>query len=37
MVIAAPVPDGVAAKDHAAGLASSLTNLAEYLEGSSKT
>jgi uncharacterized protein YndB with AHSA1/START domain len=31
------VPDGIAANDHAAGLASSLTNLAEYLEGSSKT
>lgn len=26
------VPDGIAADDHAAGLASSLVNLAEYLE-----
>jgi hypothetical protein len=31
------VPDGIAAKDHAAGLASSLMNLAEYLKGSWKT
>ncbi len=30
--IADNVPDGIAAKDHAAGLASSLMNLAEYLE-----
>ncbi|MCS7483307.1 SRPBCC domain-containing protein [Umezawaea endophytica] len=27
------VPDGISAEDHAAGLASSLENLAEYLEG----
>lgn len=26
------VPDGISAEDHAAGLASSLANLAEYLE-----
>ena len=26
------VPDGISAEDHAAGLASSLTNLAAYLE-----
>ena len=26
------VPDGIAAEDHAAGLASSLANLAAYLE-----
>jgi uncharacterized protein YndB with AHSA1/START domain len=36
-IIADNVPDGIAAKDHAAGLASSLMNLAEYLEGSWKT
>ncbi|MGZ4409333.1 MAG: SRPBCC domain-containing protein, partial [Gaiellaceae bacterium] len=36
-VIADNVPDGIAAKDHAAGPASSLMNLAEYLEGSWKT
>lgn len=35
--IADNVPDGIAAKDHAAGLASSLMNLAEYVEGSWKT
>jgi uncharacterized protein YndB with AHSA1/START domain len=27
------VPDGIAAEDHAAGLSSSLVNLAQYLEG----
>ena len=32
-IIADNVPDGIAANDHAAGLASSLMNLAEYLEG----
>jgi len=32
-IIADNVPDGIAANDHAAGLASSLVNLAEYLEG----
>jgi hypothetical protein len=32
-IIARNVPDGIAAADHAAGLASSLLNLAEYLEG----
>src|SRR6266542_3419949 len=32
-IIADNVPDGIAADDHAAGLASSLRNLAEYLEG----
>ena len=31
-IIADNVPDGIDADDHAAGLASSLTNLAEYLE-----
>ena len=31
-IIAADVPDGISAQDHAAGLASSLTNLAAYLE-----
>jgi uncharacterized protein YndB with AHSA1/START domain len=30
---AADVPDGISAEDHAAGLASSLANLAAYLEG----
>ena len=32
-IIADNVPDGITADDHAAGLASSLVNLAEYLEG----
>jgi len=32
-IIADNVPDGVGADDHAAGLASSLVNLADYLEG----
>jgi hypothetical protein len=32
-IIADDVPDGIDADDHAAGLASSLTNLAEYLDG----
>ena len=32
-VIAEDVPDGIDADDHAAGLASSLTNLTEYLAG----
>ncbi|MGZ4317965.1 MAG: SRPBCC family protein [Gaiellaceae bacterium] len=36
-IVAENVPDGIAAKDHAAGLASSLMNLAEYVEGSWKT
>jgi uncharacterized protein YndB with AHSA1/START domain len=31
-IIANNVPDGIDAADHAAGLASSLTNLMEYLE-----
>ena len=31
-VIAEGVPDGITAADHAAGIASSLENLAEYLE-----
>jgi uncharacterized protein YndB with AHSA1/START domain len=31
-IIAEDVPDGVSPEDHAAGMASSLTNLAEYLE-----
>jgi uncharacterized protein YndB with AHSA1/START domain len=32
-IVAEDVPDGISAEDHAAGLASSLTNLAAYLEG----
>jgi Activator of Hsp90 ATPase homolog 1-like protein len=32
-IIADNVPDGIDADDHAAGLASSLANLARYLEG----
>jgi uncharacterized protein YndB with AHSA1/START domain len=32
-VVAERVPDGITAADHAAGIASSLENLAEYLEG----
>jgi uncharacterized protein YndB with AHSA1/START domain len=32
-IVADNVPDGVAAEDHAAGMASSLGNLARYLEG----
>ena len=32
-ITAGNVPDGIAAADHAAGLASSLENLANYLEG----
>jgi uncharacterized protein YndB with AHSA1/START domain len=32
-IVAADVPDGISAEDHAAGLASSLANLAEHLEG----
>jgi Activator of Hsp90 ATPase homolog 1-like protein len=36
-IIADNVPDGIAANDHAAGLTSSLMNLAEYLEGSRST
>jgi uncharacterized protein YndB with AHSA1/START domain len=31
-IVAEDVPDGISADDHAAGLASSLTNLAAYLE-----
>jgi uncharacterized protein YndB with AHSA1/START domain len=31
-IIAQDVPDGISAEDHAAGLASSLTKLAAYLE-----
>lgn len=31
-ITADDVPDGISAEDHAAGLASSLTNLADYLE-----
>ena len=31
-IVAEGVPDGVAAEDHAAGLASSLVNLTKYLE-----
>jgi uncharacterized protein YndB with AHSA1/START domain len=31
-IVAADVPDGVSAEDHAAGLASSLANLARYVE-----
>jgi uncharacterized protein YndB with AHSA1/START domain len=32
-ITADDVPDGVSAEDHATGLASSLANLAEYVEG----
>jgi uncharacterized protein YndB with AHSA1/START domain len=32
-ITAEDVPDGISADDHAAGLASSLDNLAEHLEG----
>ena len=32
-IIADDVPDGINADDHAAGLASSLANLARYLDG----
>jgi hypothetical protein len=32
-IIADNVPDGIAPYDHASGLASSLMNLAKYLEG----
>jgi Activator of Hsp90 ATPase homolog 1-like protein len=32
-IIADDVPDGIDADDHAAGLASALTNLTEYLAG----
>jgi uncharacterized protein YndB with AHSA1/START domain len=35
--IAEHVPDGISAEDHAAGMASSLKNLAAYLEGSTPT
>jgi uncharacterized protein YndB with AHSA1/START domain len=31
-IVAADVPDGISAEDHAAGLSSSLANLAAYLE-----
>ena len=31
-IVAEDVPDGISAEDHAAGLASSLTNPATYLE-----
>jgi len=31
-IVAADVPDGISAEDHAAGLASSLANLAAYVE-----
>jgi Activator of Hsp90 ATPase homolog 1-like protein len=31
-IVAEDVPDGISAEDHAAGLASSLRNLATYLE-----
>ena len=31
-IMAEDVPDGISAEDHAAGLASSLTNLAAYVE-----
>ena len=31
-IVASDVPDGISAEDHAAGLASSLTNLAAYVE-----
>jgi Activator of Hsp90 ATPase homolog 1-like protein len=31
-IVAEDVPDGISAEDHAAGLASSMTKLAAYLE-----
>jgi uncharacterized protein YndB with AHSA1/START domain len=31
-IVAEDVPDGISAEDHAAGLSSSLTNLAAYVE-----
>jgi uncharacterized protein YndB with AHSA1/START domain len=31
-IVAEDVPDGISTEDHAAGLASSLTNLAAYVE-----
>ena len=31
-IVAEDVPDGISAEDHAAGLASSLTKLAAYLQ-----
>jgi hypothetical protein len=31
-IVAQDVPDGISPEDHAAGLASSLTNLAAYVE-----
>ena len=31
-IVAEDVPDGISAEDHAAGLASSLTNLAAHVE-----
>jgi len=31
-IVAEDVPDGISAEDHAAGLASSLANLAAYVE-----
>ena len=31
-IVAGDVPDGISAEDHAVGLASSLTNLTEYVE-----
>ena len=31
-IVAQDVPDGISAQDHAAGLASSLTKLAAYVE-----
>lgn len=33
-IVADDVPDGISAEDHAAGLASSLDNLATFIEGS---
>jgi hypothetical protein len=31
-IVVEDVPDGISSEDHAAGLASSLTNLAAYVE-----
>jgi hypothetical protein len=31
-IVAGDVPDGISAEDHSAGLASSLANLAAYVE-----
>lgn len=37
VITAEDVPDGISAEDHAVGLASSLANLADHVEGRSET